>query len=45
MESFVYKYCVFQSYKQKKATARVYFSKKYNINTLTVEQSYGLIGR
>lgn len=41
--SFKYDHCVFRASKQKKNTARVYLSKKYKINALTFEQSYGLL--
>jgi hypothetical protein len=43
IDTFKYEYCVFRAVKQKKNTARVYFSGKYNINCITFEQSYGLI--
>ena len=43
ISTFKYNYCVFRGCKQKKNTARVYLSKKYHINALTFEQSYGLI--
>ena len=43
ISSFKYEYCVFRASKQKKNTARVYFSNKYKLNAITFEQSYGLL--
>ncbi len=43
ISSFKYEYCVFRACKQKENTARVYLSKKYKINAITFEQSYGLL--
>ena len=43
ISTFKYKSCLFRGSKEKKNTARVYLSKKYNINILTFEESYGLI--
>lgn len=43
LSTFKYDYCVFRSSKQKKNTARVFLSKKYKLNGITFEQSYGLI--
>lgn len=43
ISSFKYNYCVFKGSKQKKNTARVYLSKKYKLNAITFQQSYGLI--
>ena len=34
---------MFKDSKQKKNTARVYFSRKYSLNCITFEQSYGLL--
>ena len=43
ISTFKYNYCVFRQTKEKKNTARVYLSRKYKINAITFEQSYGLI--
>lgn len=43
IESFRYDHCVFRAAREKKNTARVYFSNKNGINSITFEQSYGLL--
>jgi hypothetical protein len=43
VDSFKYDYCLFKASKEKRNTARVYFSSKNNINAVTFEQSYGLL--
>ena len=43
ISSFKYDYCVFRGSKQKKNTARVFFSQKFKLNAITFEQSYGLL--
>lgn len=43
LSSFKYEDCAFKESKEKKNTARVYFSKRHGINSLTFEQSYGLL--
>ena len=44
-EPFKYDDCLFQSYKAKQKTARVYFGRKYEVNAITFEQSYGFIDK
>ena len=43
ISTFKYDHCVFRACKEKKNTARVFFSKFHKINSITFEQSYGLI--
>jgi hypothetical protein len=41
--SFIYDFCVFRSHRQKKNTARVLINKKYGINAITFEETYGML--
>jgi len=43
IDSFKLDHCLFKASKEKTNTARVYFSKKYHLNAITFEQSYGLL--
>jgi hypothetical protein len=40
---FRYNECIFEESRVKKKTARVFYSQRYKINCLTIEQSYGII--
>lgn len=45
LQCFKYPSCVFERVGDKKRTARVYFRRKFAIDSVTFEQSYGLANR
>lgn len=43
-QGFNYSSCAFEQPREKATTARVHFRSKCNITSVTIEQSYGLLG-